>query len=137
MGALAGHSDLPKAPTSSPQRGDISILRQMAPQSLSETLKAQSRLRGPHLRLLLRSWGRPLVAVKAHVAAQPLLGVEHLAAVLADESAPWLCPVAGAPVLLVTAGRGRRGRRDSVPIADFFRLPFSFQSLIPTTLDGL
>jgi hypothetical protein len=62
------------------------------------------------LLLLPTRWG-PLVAVETHVAAQPLFGVEHLAAVLADVSAPWLCPVCRTAIWLVTGGR--QGRREN------------------------
>ena len=52
--------------------------------------------------------------MKTHVAVQPLLCIEHLAAVLANVCAPWLCPVCGAPVELVTAGRRvRRQEREN------------------------
>lgn len=42
------------------------------------------------------------------MAAQPFFGIKHLAAVLADVSAPWLCPVCGTSILLVTVGRQSR-----------------------------
>lgn len=108
----------------------------MAPRSLWETLKAQSLLRAPFHLLLLRPRGWPLVAVEAHVAAQPLLCVEHLAAVLADESAPRLRPVTGASVLLGTAGRGETRQEGLGPHRWLFLFAFFFSKSDPlTTLD--
>lgn len=48
--------------------------------------------------------------MKTHVAAQSFLRIKHLAAVLADESAPGLRPVCGTAILLVTVGR--HGRKE-------------------------
>lgn len=62
----------------------------------------------PHLLLLLAPGRGPLVAVETHVAVEPFLGVEHLAAVLADERAPGLGPVCSGPVLLAAGTTGRR-----------------------------
>ena len=79
--------------------------------------RAERSLTPPHLWILLPSRGRPLVTVETHVAVQPLLCIEHLAAVLADVSAPWLFPACGAPAVLLTVGRcvRRQGREDAAP----------------------
>lgn len=85
--------------------------------------------RALHLWLLLPSRGRPLVAVETHVAAQPLLRIKHLAAILADVGAPSLWPVCGAPILLVTVGNteeGRMGEWDSVLVMNSSSSSFFF-----------
>lgn len=103
---------------------------------MSETLKVENLLRAPlHLLLLLclRWW--PLVAMKAHVDAQPFLSVKHLAAILADVSAPWFCPVCGAPVLLITVERHSRRKVCENGTLSLITTFFFLKSNPLTTLD--
>ena len=67
--------------------------------------------------------------MKTHVAAQPFLRIKHLAAVLADKSAPGLRPVCGTAILLVTVGHGRKEEweiRTLSLITDFLLFFFFF-----------